>query len=136
MVDHVSIYLLLAGTYTPILLITVGGTFGWIFFAIQWSLALLGIILKVRYFHRFQNMAVVMYAAMGWVGILKINHLMAVLPSTGLWLLLSGGLFYTIGIIFYQLGFKVTYAHFIWHLFVIAGSFSHFISIFFYVIPS
>ncbi|MCP4437982.1 MAG: hemolysin III family protein [Aureispira sp.] len=133
-IDHVSIYLLIAGTYTPVLLITIGGAFGWTFFGIMWGLALVGMILKIFYINSFQTTAVIMYAAMGWMALLKVGYLYAVLPTTGFRLLLSGGLAYTVGIIFYVIDKRMPYAHFIWHLFVIAGALLHFLLIAWYIV--
>lgn len=134
LVDHCCIYLLIAGTYTPVLLVTIGGTFGWSFFLLQWGFALLGIYLKIRYIERFQLTAVVMYAAMGWMALLKISYLYENLPGAGFWLLFSGGLSYTIGIIFYVIDSRMSYAHFIWHLFVSAGALLHFLMIAWYIV--
>ena len=134
LIDHTCIYLLIAGTYTPILLVTIGGAFGWTFFGIQWGFAVIGIILKIFYIRRFQLTAVVMYAAMGWLALLKIGYLYETLSGAGFWLLLSGGLAYTIGIIFYVIDSRMSYAHFIWHLFVIAGGLLHFLLIAWYVV--
>lgn len=133
-VDHISIYLLIAGTYTPILLVTIGGAFGWTFFGIMWSLAVVGIYLKIFYIDSFQTTAVIMYAVMGWMALIKVSYLYAVLPATGFWLLLSGGLAYTFGITFYVIDKRMPYAHFIWHLFVIAGALLHFLLIAWYVV--
>lgn len=133
-IDHISIYLLIAGTYTPILLVTIGGAFGWTFFGIMWSLAIIGIYLKIYYIDSFQTTAVIMYAAMGWMALIKVGYLYAVLPTTGFWLLVSGGLAYTFGITFYVIDKRMPYAHFIWHLFVIAGALLHFLLIAWYII--
>ncbi|MCH2043515.1 MAG: hemolysin III family protein [Saprospiraceae bacterium] len=134
LIDHTCIYLLIAGSYTPILLVAIGGTWGWTFFGIQWGLAIIGIFLKIFYIHKFQMTAVVMYAAMGWMILLKIGYLYANLPTTGFWLLLSGGLAYTVGIIFYAIDKRMPYAHFIWHLFVIGGALLHFLLISWYLV--
>jgi len=133
-IDHSCIYLLIAGTYTPVLLITIGGAFGWTFFGIMWALALFGIFLKMRHIERFEVAALVMYAAMGWLALLKIVYLYNNLPGAGFWLLLSGGLSYTVGIFFFVMTNRILYAHFIWHLFVIAGALLHYLMIVWYVI--
>lgn len=134
LIDHTCIYLLIAGTYTPILLVTIGDTTGWVLFGLQWGFAITGIILKIFYIHRFQLTSVVMYAAMGWLALVKIGYLYETLPGAGFWLLLSGGLAYTFGIIFYVIDARMSYAHFIWHLFVIAGGLLHFLLIAWYVV--
>ena len=131
--DHSSIFLLIAGTYTPVLLISIGGTFGWAFFGIQWGLALIGVILKIFYTGRYEAASVIMYAIMGWIILVKIGYLHQTLPSPAFWLLFSGGISYTAGIIFYVLDNKFRFAHFIWHLFVIAGSLLHYLLMVLYI---
>ena len=132
-IDHCSIFLLIAGTYTPVLLMVIGGGFGWTFFGIQWGIALIGIILKIFYTGRYEAISLTMYALMGWVVVLKIGFLYQVLPSAGFWLLVAGGLSYTVGIIFYVIDKKVNFAHFIWHLFVMAGSLLHYLMMVMYI---
>lgn len=131
--DHCGIFLLIAGTYTPILLISIGGTIGWVFFGIQWSMALVGIILKFFYTGKYRAISTAIYAVMGWIIVFKIEVLRAALPTTAYWLLVAGGLAYTVGIIFYILDSRIRYSHFIWHLFVMAGSILHFIMMVMYV---
>jgi hemolysin III len=133
-IDHSCIYLLIAGTYTPVLLITIGGAFGWTFFGIMWGLALIGIFLKMRHIERFETLALLMYAVMGWLALLKIGYLYNNLAGSGFWLLLSGGLSYTVGIFFFVMTNRILYSHFIWHLFVIAGALLHYLMIVWYVI--
>ena len=133
LLDHCSIYLLIAGTYTPIVLMVLGGSIGWVFFGIQWGLALLGIVLKIFFMGRFETLSVSMYAVMGWIILIKINSLQVLLPGAGFWLLISGGLAYTVGIIFYIIDTRLHLSHFIWHLFVIAGSLLHYLLIVMYV---
>lgn len=132
--DHCGIFLLIAGTYTPMLLISIGGTVGWVIFAIQWSLAAIGIILKIFYTGRFKFMSTMIYLFMGWIIVFQWNTLVASIPKPAFWLLLAGGLAYTIGVIFYMLDSRLKYAHFIWHLFVMAGSILHYLMIILYVI--
>ena len=132
--DHCAIFLLIAGTYTPILLISIGGTIGWVFFGIQWGMALVGIILKIYYTGKYKFLSTLIYAVMGWIIVFKIEVLKAALPTTAYWLLIAGGLSYTVGIIFYILDSRLRYAHFIWHLFVMAGSILHYIMMVMYVI--
>jgi len=132
--DHCSIFLLIAGTYTPVLLIVMGGTTGWIFFGIQWGLALVGIVLKLFYTGRYEVASLGLYAIMGWIIIIKISMLYSLLPTAAFWLLVAGGLSYTVGIIFFVLDTRMKYAHFIWHLFVIVGSVLHYLMIVMYVL--
>jgi hemolysin III len=131
--DHCGIFLLIAGTYTPVLLITIGGTIGWIFFGIQWSMALIGIILKIFYTGKYKIISTLIYAVMGWIIVFKIEVLKAALPTPAYWLLIAGGLAYTVGIIFYIMDSRIKYGHFIWHLFVMAGSILHYIMMVMYV---
>lgn len=131
--DHCGIYLLIAGTYTPVLLISMGGTAGWILFGIQWGMALIGIILKIFYIGRYSLLSTIMYAFMGWIIVVKINVIASILPSPAFWLLVSGGLAYTVGIVFYIIDTRVKYAHFIWHLFVMAGSILHYLMMVMYI---
>ncbi len=101
--DHCGIYLLIAGSYTPVLLISIGGTVGWVFFAIQWGMALIGIILKIFYTGKYNLISTLIYAFMGWIIIFKIELVRAVLPEAAFYLLASGGIAYTLGIIFFLL---------------------------------
>lgn len=125
--DHCGIYLLIAGTYTPILLLTIGGTTGWIFFGFQWTMALIGITLKIFFIGKYRLLSTLMYALMGWVIVVKINLVKSLLPEPAFWLLVSGGLAYTVGIIFYVIDYRMKLAHFVWHLFVMAGSILHYL---------
>ncbi len=131
--DHCGIFLLIAGTYTPVLLISIGGTTGWIFFGIQWGMALFGIILKVFYTGRYKFLSTLLYAFMGWIIVFKIDVLKAALPDPAYELMAAGGISYMVGIIFYGLDSRMKYAHFIWHLFVMAGSTFHYIMMVKYV---
>ncbi len=133
-VDHACIYLLIAGTYTPLLLMEIGGSAGWTLFGIQWTLAFFGIIMKVFYFDEFKKFSLLLYAVMGWIAIFKLHDLYLAVPSVAFILILLGGIVYTLGIIFFVLDGKLPYAHFIWHLFVIVGSLMHYLAIFLYVI--
>ncbi len=132
--DHSGIFLLIAGTYTPMLLVSIGGTVGWIVFGIQWTLALIGIILKIFFTGRFKLISTLIYVFMGWIIVFQWNTLVNAIPDSAFWLLLSGGLAYTAGVLFYMLDSRLKYAHFIWHLFVMAGSILHYIMIIMYVI--
>ena len=125
--------MLIAGTYTPVLLISIGGFTGWLFFGIQWSMALIGILLKVFFTGKYNLLSTLLYAIMGWIIVFKIDLVKASLPDPAFWLLVSGGLAYTVGIIFYIVDTRMKYSHFIWHLFVMAGLILHFIMMAMYI---
>ena len=131
--DHCGIFLLIAGSYTPVLLISIGGVTGWVFFSIQWGMALIGIILKIFYTGKFKFISTLLYAVMGWIIVFKIEVLEAALVTPAYWLLFAGGLAYTVGIVFYIMDSRIKYGHFIWHLFVMAGSILHYIMMVMYV---
>ena len=124
--DHSGIFLLIAGSYTPVLLLSMRGDIGWIFFAGQWVMAGVGIILKIFYASKFKKASTAIYALMGWSIVLKLDLLRASIPNPALTLLVLSGLAYTVGIIFYSLDSKIKYSHFVWHLFVMAGSAFHY----------
>jgi hemolysin III len=129
--DHMSIYLLIAGTYTPYTLIAIGGTLGIILCAVLWGCALVGLLLNVFWFGKFKVLHLILYLGLGWIAVFYVPQIISAIGSTGTILLLAGGVAYSIGIIFYVLKlFKFT--HMIWHLFVLAGTILHFISIFLY----
>jgi len=132
--DHCGIFLLIAGTYTPILLVAIGGTTGWVFFGVQWGLALFGVILKIFYTGKFRLASTLIYIFMGWIFVFLWNTVVASISEPAFWLLISGGLSYTVGTLFYMLDKRVKYSHFIWHLFVMAGSILHYLMIILYVI--
>ena len=131
--DHCTIFLLIAGSYSPYALLTVGGTPGWVIFAIVWVSALTGIILNAIDLKRFSRISIVLYLAMGWAIIFYLPILLANLAAGGLWLLIAGGLAYTGGIVFYLIK-KIPYFHSIWHLFVLAGSICHILSVILFVL--
>lgn len=133
--DHIAIFLLIAGTYTPFTLIALRGTWGWSLFGIVWSLALLGSALELGLLKRYRRFAVLLYIAMGWVGIIAFRPLLMHLQTGGMVLLLAGGAAYTLGVPFY-LWRKLPYHHSVWHFFVLAGSVLQFLAVFFYVVPS
>ncbi len=135
MIDHSAIYLLIAGTYTPFMLVNLRGPWGWSLFGIIWGIAIAGILLKTTSVGRLPGISLGFYLAMSWIVIIAIKPMLAVLDKGGLELLLLGGLTYTAGIVFYSWK-KLPYSHAIWHLFVLAGSCFHFFAILFYVIPS
>ncbi|MCD6498587.1 MAG: hemolysin III family protein [Deltaproteobacteria bacterium] len=130
--DYASIYVLIAGTYTPYALVTLRGPWGWTLFGIVWGLAILGIALKMVYFHRFAILSLIVYIAMGWVVVIAAKPIIAALPWAGLAWLLAGGLFYTGGVVFFAWE-RLPYSHAIWHLFVLAGSACQFFGILYYV---
>nr|WP_255350154.1 hemolysin III family protein [Marinitoga sp. 1155] len=132
-IDHSSIYLLIAGTYTPFTLVTLNGKIGWTIFTTIWVLALIGIGLKPFFVKKFRIISTLLYIGMGWMIIFAINPLISSLPLGGIIWLVIGGLLYTVGAVFY-IWRKLPYSHMIWHLFVLGGSISHFIAVFFYVL--
>lgn len=134
LVDHCAIYLLIAGTYTPFLLLTLGDTFGAVLMVVIWSLAVAGIVFKIFFLHRFHNLSLAMYLGMGWLAILASYQLLAAMPHTGIALLLGGGILYSLGTIFYRVD-RIPFNHAIWHLFVLAACVLHFLALYFYVLP-
>jgi hemolysin III len=132
--DHSCIYVLIAGTYTPFLLVTIRGVVGWSMFALVWSLTVIGVLFKIFFVHRFKIISTIAYILMGWLVIFAIKPLFLALPGGGLILLICGGLAYTLGTIFYAWE-KLPFNHAIWHLFVLTGSVCHFCAVMFYVIP-
>ena len=133
-IDHASIYVLIAGTYTPFTLVTLKGTIGWVIFGTSWGLALTGIILKLFFTGKYDLISTIMYVLMGWIIVFAIKPLIHNLPLEGLLWLFAGGIFYTIGAILYSIG-RIKFNHAIFHLFVLTGSICHFMSVFFYVLP-
>jgi len=133
--DHVSIYLLIAGTYTPYMLLSLGDSDGLLMLAIVWGLAIIGLCLDLFVPKRIEWLQILIYLAMGWVCVFKYSALQAAIPGHGVLWLTIGGIAYTVGVIFYVLDGlkKLKYAHGIWHVFVLMGSISHFISIALYV---
>ena len=131
--DHCSIFVLIAGTYTPYLLVTLDKTLGWVMFGIIWGMAVIGIVLNAIDLERFKKVSLVCYVIMGWAIILTIKPLVRAIPFMGVFLLILGGVFYTVGVMFYVLK-KYRYMHSVWHLFVLGGSVCHFLSILLYVI--
>ncbi|HKJ48598.1 MAG TPA: hemolysin III family protein [Christiangramia sp.] len=133
--DHAAIYILIAGTYTPFALVTLEGTAGITILWIVWVMALVGVILKLFYAGRYQLLSTILYVAMGWLIIFAINPLIENLSTEGIWWLFGGGIFYTIGAILFMLN-RIPYNHAIFHIFVLLGTFAHFVSIYFYILPS
>ena len=127
--DHAAIFLLIAGTYTPFLLVSLRGPWGWSLFGVIWSIALAGMILKFWFAGRFDVISTLIYLAMSWLGVVATRPMLAAVQPTALWLLLAGGLCYTGGTVFY-LWRSLRYHHAIWHLFVLGGSVCHFFAVF------
>ena len=127
--DHGAIFLLIAGTYTPFTLGVLRGMWGWTLFGLVWSLALTGIVLKIVYGAWYPRLSTFLYLVMGWLGVIAVKVLWLHVSMWGLVWLLSGGLAYTVGVAFFLVDERVRYSHFIWHLFVIAGTSCHFIAV-------
>lgn len=132
--DHLSIYLLIAGSYTPFCLVTLQGAWGWTLFGIVWGLALVGMLQEIKPRSEARVLSIVIYAVMGWIVLVAVKPLIAALGREGFIWLAAGGVFYTVGIIFFAFDSRFRHWHGIWHLFVIAGSLLHFVAIFFYVL--
>jgi len=133
-VDHLSIYLLIAGSYTPFCLVTLRGPWGWTLFGIVWGLAVIGMLQEIKPRSEARILSIVIYAVMGWIVLVAVKPLLAALGTAGFVWLATGGALYTLGIIFFALDHRLRHAHGIWHLFVIAGSVLHFVAISWYVI--
>lgn len=134
-IDHASIYVLIAGTYTPFTLVTLNGPIGWVIFGTSWGLALTGIILKLFFTGKYHLISILMYVFMGWIIVFAIKPLINNLSLDGLLWLFAGGIAYTIGATVYSIK-KIKFNHAIFHVFVLIGSFSHFVSVFFFILPS
>ncbi|WP_302140203.1 PAQR family membrane homeostasis protein TrhA [Halomonas alkalicola] len=134
LLDHCAIYLLIAGTYTPFLLVNLRGPTGWTLFAVVWTLALGGIACKLLWPHRFAALRVGIYLLMGWLILFAGGEMVERLPSIGLTLLVAGGLTYTLGVLFYAIR-AIPFNHVIWHLFVLGGSVLHYFAVYTAVLP-
>jgi len=132
--DHAAIYLLIAGTYTPFTLVNLRGFWGWTLFGVVWSLSVFGILWKLFHVERFQIVSTLVYIAMGWSVLIAVKPVIVAIPLSGILWLLAGGLFYTVGVVFFALK-RVPYNHAIWHVFVMAGSICHYFAVMFYVLP-
>lgn len=136
--DQIAIFMLIAGTYTPLALVALHGPFGWTIFGIEWGLALTGTIVKTAKPTKFESgvniFFIILYVIMGWMVIIAIIPVFKILPLMGVLWIFIGGICYSVGILFFKV-LKFRYHHLVWHLFVIAGSISHFFAIFYYVIP-
>jgi hemolysin III len=133
-VDHLSIYLLIAGSYTPFCLVTLRGPWGWTLFGIVWGLAVVGMLQEIKPRSEARVMSIVIYAVMGWIVLVAVKPLIKALGTAGFTWLALGGVLYTVGIIFFAYDKRFRHWHGIWHLFVIAGSLLHFVAITWYVL--
>jgi len=131
--DHINIYFLIAGTYSPITLITLEQSMGWTLFYTVWAIALFGIVLKLFFTGRFEFLSVLLYLVMGWLVVLDYSALQTFMEQEGIWLLMAGGLFYTLGVVFYAID-KIKYNHVIWHVFVLIAAVCHFCMVYFFVV--
>ncbi|NKQ09727.1 PAQR family membrane homeostasis protein TrhA [Pseudomonas sp. SST3] len=132
--DHLSIYLLIAGSYTPFCLVTLRGVWGWWLFGIVWSLAVIGMLQEIKPRSEARVLSIVIYAVMGWIVLVAVKPLLGALGTAGFSWLVAGGVSYTVGIVFFAYDHRFRHWHGIWHLFVIAGSLLHFVAILRYVV--
>ncbi len=132
--DHISIYLLIAGSYTPFVLVSLNGAWGWSLFGVIWGLAVIGILLDCFSSDERRIIQLIIYVVMGWLALIAIQPLIESLSMAGFLWLLGGGLFYSVGIVFYILDLKKYHFHGIWHMFVLAGSVTHYFTIMYYVL--
>ncbi len=132
--DHLSIYLLIAGSYTPFCLVTLAGAWGWTLFGIVWGLAVIGMLQEIKPRSEARVLSLVIYAVMGWIVLVAVKPLLAALGGAGFAWLLAGGICYTVGIVFFVFDDRFRHWHGIWHIFVMVGSLLHFIAILFYVL--
>ncbi len=132
--DHAAIFLLIAGTYTPFTLGVLRGPWGWTLFGIVWGLASAGVVLKAIGGVRVPKLSMVLYLAMGWLALIALKPLWLSVPGWGLFWLFAGGVAYTVGVIFFAVDDRLRYGHFIWHLFVVAGTACHFIAVMWYAV--
>ena len=134
LMDHAAIYLLIAGTYTPFALVTLGGAWGWSMFGVVWGLAVAGIVVQVIFPGRFRGLMTALYIAMGWVVVVAGRPLLAALEPAGIAWLVAGGVVYSVGVFFYYKK-RFPFSHAVWHVFVLGGSVCHIIAILNYVVP-
>ncbi|MGB5315917.1 MAG: hemolysin III family protein [Robiginitalea sp.] len=132
--DHISIYFLIAGTYTPVALITLREGSGWLLFWAVWGMAAFGTVLKLFFTGRFEILSILLYLLMGWLVVIDLQSLMEQLSPTGKGLLMAGGAFYTVGILFYAIR-KIPFNHMIWHFFVLGGAICHWLLVYLEVVP-
>ena len=133
--DHVAIYVLIAGTYTPFMLVNLRGPWGWSMFGLIWGLALIGIVFKLFFTGRFERLSLLVYLGMGWLGLVAAKQMWLEVPLGGLLWLGAGGVLYSLGVIFYRWRW-FRYHHAIWHLFVLGGSICHYFAVLWYVLPN
>jgi len=131
-IEHSAIFLLIAGTYTPFTLGVLNGAWGWTIFGLVWGLAVTGVTLKIIYQASHPMLFTSLYLLMGWVIVIAVNPMLALVPTEGLLWLLAGGLSYTAGVVFFATDAQLKYGHFIWHLFVIAGTGCHYFAVLWY----
>ncbi len=132
--DHSAIFLLIAGTYTPFTLGVLPGFWGWTLFGIVWALAVVGVVSKSVHNIGTGRLSIILYLAMGWLGVLAVKPLMNNLPVGGLIWLLAGGIMYSLGVVFFALDHRIKYSHFVWHIFVLAGTACHVVSVMWYTL--
>lgn len=132
--DHSAIYLLIAGSYTPFTLGVLRGPWGWTLFGLVWAMALAGVAVKALAGIRYPRVSTVLYLAMGWIAVVAIKPMWQLMPGWGLFWLVAGGVAYTLGVAFFATDGRVRYGHFVWHLFVAAGTACHFIAVLYYAI--
>lgn len=132
--DHAAIYILIAGTYTPFLLVTLNGAWGWSLFGVIWGLAIAGVVFKIFFTGRFNAVSTIVYVLMGWLIVIAIVPLFENLPTAGLIWLVAGGISYSVGAVFFMFD-RLPFNHAIFHFFVLGGSVCHFFAVFLYVIP-
>ncbi|NQU24629.1 MAG: hemolysin III family protein [Candidatus Nealsonbacteria bacterium] len=135
MLDQGFIYVLIVGTYTPFSLVFLRTSFGWLFLAVMWTIAIFGLLSKILLAHRVDTVSIWIYVVLGWMPVLTAFSLVGPVPEAGMWWMLIGGLCYTVGTVFLALDNHVRHFHVVWHLFVIAGSACHFFVILFFVAP-
>lgn len=133
--DHTSIYVLIAATYTPVTLVSLGGAWGWSLFGVEWGIAAFGIALKLIYPGRYEGLSIALYLALGWAGLIALGRLIVGVPWPGLALMGAGGLFYTLGVYFHART-RFRYHNLVWHGFVLAGAASHVCMTLFYIRPA
>lgn len=133
--DHTVIYLVIAASYTPFTLVSLRDRHGWLMFSVVWTLAVAGMVFKSLMPHRLRLLAPFLYIGLGWIIVADLDGLLTAVPAAGVAWLVAGGLFYTVGVIFYAVR-QIPYHHAIWHLFVMAGSFCHYLAVLWYVLPT
>ncbi|MGA9994444.1 MAG: hemolysin III family protein [Pyrinomonadaceae bacterium] len=133
--DHCCIYLLIAGTYTPFTLVTLRGAWGWTLLGLVWGLASVGVLFRILVGERFRFAAVVLYILMGWLAVIAIKPMLALIPMGGIFWIFAGGITYSFGIIFFS-SKRIRHGHAIWHVFVLIGSICHYLAVLLYVLPA